>query len=88
LGIFWYRLGINVFVLRFATNEKDMLQQTQRMEFSVGQGKGHLDKLGDLWCIVMHTSPMWPIHGQYECGVCGRHFPVPWDSAGSAQVSH
>ena len=67
--------------------ELAMTQQIERMEFSGGAGKGHLDKLGDLWCVWMHTSPMWPIHGHYECGVCGRQYPVPWDS-GSAQVSH
>jgi hypothetical protein len=28
----------------------------------------------------MHGSPMWPIHAQYECRTCGRHFPVQWAS--------
>jgi hypothetical protein len=22
---------------------------------------------------------MWPIHGQYQCGACGRSYSVPWD---------
>src|SRR5438128_5231673 len=34
--------------------------------------------LGALWCTFMHDSPMWPIHGEYECRVCGRRYPVPW----------
>jgi len=34
--------------------------------------------LGDLWCRTMHQSPMWPIHGQYQCRRCMRCFSVPW----------
>lgn len=30
------------------------------------------------WCDLMHDSPMWPIHGQYECRTCGRRYFVPW----------
>jgi hypothetical protein len=33
---------------------------------------------GTLWCEFMHDSPMWPIHGDYECRICGRRYPVPW----------
>src|SRR2546422_563673 len=35
-------------------------------------------KLGTLWCGFMHDSPMWPIHGQYQCRTCGRQYLVPW----------
>ena len=35
-------------------------------------------KLGAMWCGFMHDSPMWPIHGHYECRTCGRHYPVQW----------
>src|SRR5260370_33663937 len=35
-------------------------------------------KLGTLWCDLIHDSPMWPIHGQYKCRTCGRHYLVPW----------
>jgi hypothetical protein len=35
-------------------------------------------RLGSLWCDFMHDSPMWPIHGQYQCRTCGRHYPVLW----------
>lgn len=36
------------------------------------------EQLGARWCGLMHASPMWPIHGQYECRTCGRHYPVQW----------
>jgi hypothetical protein len=35
---------------------------------------------GRSWCGLMHGSPMWPIHGQYQCGECGRSYSVPWAS--------
>jgi hypothetical protein len=35
-------------------------------------------KFGTLWCDIMHDAPMWPIHGEYECRVCGRRYSVPW----------
>ena len=40
--------------------------------------KQNIGKLGTLWCNLMHDSPMWPIHGQYECRTCGRQYAVPW----------
>jgi len=43
--------------------------------------KQNLDITGrfrELWCSLMHDSPMWPIHEQYQCRSCGRHYPVPW----------
>jgi hypothetical protein len=43
-------------------------------------------KAGASWCGLMHNSPMWPIHGQYECAECGRHYSVPWAQAEQAQV--
>ena len=45
---------------------------------------GQMDRLGDLWCTFMHASPMWPIHGKYECGICGRVHPVPWEEQAAA----
>ena len=36
-------------------------------------------KFGALWCDFMHDSAMWPIHGAYECRICGRRYPVRWD---------
>lgn len=45
-------------------------------------------KLGDLWCRLMHTSPMWPIHGSYQCRECGRSYPVPWAVPHIVQPAH
>lgn len=41
------------------------------------------DRIGMLWCSLMHDSAKWPIHGHYECGLCGRKYEVPWDQTGS-----
>ena len=35
-------------------------------------------RLGDVWCSLMHEQPMWPIHGRYECRICGRQHQVAW----------
>jgi len=43
-----------------------------------GAAQAETGKLGVLWCSFMHDAPRWPIHGEYQCGVCGRHYPVPW----------
>ena len=37
------------------------------------------ERIADLWCKWMHTAPMWPAHGQYECRICGRHHRVCWE---------
>jgi hypothetical protein len=39
-------------------------------------------RVGTFWCDLMHDSPMWPIHGQYQCRTCGRHYLVPWAEDG------
>jgi hypothetical protein len=36
------------------------------------------ERLSELWCDFMHDSPMWPIHGHYQCRTCGRLYRVPW----------
>jgi len=36
-------------------------------------------RIADLWCKLMHTDPMWPSHGQYECRTCGRRHQVCWE---------
>ena len=51
--------------------------------------KQHLDVSGrfrELWCNLMHDSPMWPIHEEYQCRSCGRHYPVPWASGRRASL--
>ena len=35
--------------------------------------------LADLWCRLIHPSPMWPVHGYYRCPACQRQYPVPWE---------
>ena len=59
-----------------------MRPQTEQIE--VRQGTW-VASWGDLWCRFMHGSPMWPIHGHYECGVCGRRFLVPWEEDRNVQ---
>lgn len=44
-------------------------------------------KFGELWCVLMHDSPMWPIHNHYQCRRCGRQYPVPWAEARAAVPS-
>jgi hypothetical protein len=36
-------------------------------------------RIADLWCKLMHSEPMWPSHGQYECRTCGRRHRVCWE---------
>jgi hypothetical protein len=38
-------------------------------------------RIADLWCKLMHSEPMWPSHGQYECRTCGRRHRVCWEPA-------
>ena len=35
-------------------------------------------RIADFWCKLMHSEPMWPSHGQYECRTCGRRHRVCW----------
>ena len=35
-------------------------------------------RLSVLWCRLMHSAPMWPIRGRYQCRICGLSYPVPW----------
>ena len=44
-------------------------------------------KFGVLWCAFAHDSAMWPIHGQYRCRTCGRHYPVPWAGGQTAATA-
>ena len=40
-----------------------------------------LDKIGEIWCIYMHKSAMWPVRGQYRCAVCLREYPVLFEGS-------
>lgn len=33
-------------------------------------------RIGTIWCSLAHESPMWPIHGHYQCRRCGRRYPA------------
>jgi hypothetical protein len=57
-----------------------MSRQTEQIEL---RQEEWMTRLGDLWCTFMHDSPMWPIHGHYECADCGRRFLVPWEEHNS-----
>ena len=39
------------------------------------------DQLGEFWCTTMHSSVMWPRRGRYQCAVCLREYPVPFEPA-------
>jgi hypothetical protein len=55
-----------------------MAENMNNFERSTSAGQAAVEKLGALWCDLVHDSPMWPIHGEYECRTCGRHYAVPW----------
>jgi hypothetical protein len=43
-----------------------MLEKTMNNLDQLSAGQNAVSKLGVMWCDLMHNSPMWPIHGQYE----------------------
>lgn len=45
-----------------------------------------LTRIADFWCRLMHTEPMWPSHGQYECRTCGRRQRVCWEQPSLAMA--
>jgi hypothetical protein len=62
-----------------------MLEATRYNPEHVAAGNENaLSRLAVVWCEWMHGSPMWPIHGQYECRICGRHYPIHWAENGSS----
>jgi len=50
----------------------------QNIDQASAAGQTAAWKFGTLWCDFMHDSPTWPIHGEYECRICGRRYAVPW----------
>ena len=46
-----------------------------------------VQKLGNLWCTLMHDSPSWPIHGHYTCLACRRQHLVRWERAEHPRTS-
>jgi len=35
----------------------------------------------------MHPAPMWPVNGHYQCPVCLRSYPVPWEEGTQMEAS-
>lgn len=44
-----------------------------------------METLAKVWCSLVHDSPMWPMHGRYECRVCGREYPVEWSETAAKE---
>ncbi len=42
--------------------------------------RGGVERLMFRWCGIMHQDITWPCRGLYSCRVCGRIYPVPWES--------
>ena len=38
-------------------------------------------RIEEFWCINMHSGVMWPYRGRYQCRVCLREYPVPFETA-------
>jgi len=53
-----------------------------------GKKQEFTGQLGARWCGLMHDSPMWPIHGQYQCRTCGRYSPVTWAGGMKLQIDN
>jgi len=66
-----------------AVKKRCSMIEKMRHEFTelTATSREAASKLGAVWCRSMHDSPMWPIHGQYQCRTCGRHYSVPWSAA-------
>jgi hypothetical protein len=56
-----------------------MLPQNAESTPTAEASSSPVDKLGNLWCTLMHDSLSWPIHGHYTCLACGRRHLVRWE---------
>ena len=43
--------------------------------------KQFVELIRQFWCINMHSGVMWPYRGHYQCRVCLREYPVPFEAA-------
>lgn len=59
-------------LLRLASATLKLIAESKEAHMSTKSGFD----LGAIWCGLMHKSVMWPIHGQYRCRTCGRHYPA------------
>jgi len=46
-----------------------------------------VERLQVWWCRMQHVSLRWPIHGQYQCAICHRRYPVAWGEASIGAAS-
>jgi hypothetical protein len=53
---------------------------------AVEDSRSPVDRLGNLWCTLMHDSLSWPIHGHYTCLTCGRQHLVRWEREAPASA--
>jgi hypothetical protein len=83
--ILWPLVGVKSALSRLgpAVKKRYSMIEKMRQEFTelTASSRETASKLGAIWCRSMHDSPMWPIHGQYQCRTCGRHYSVPWSAA-------
>ena len=47
-----------------------------------------LARLGELWCIYVHQSAMWPMNGKYRCAICLREYAVPFETRPAPVIEH
>ena len=59
--------------------ETNVLIQNAESTRTAKASSSPVDKLGKIWCTLMHDSPGWPIHGHYTCLACGRRHLVRWE---------
>ena len=45
-------------------------------------------RLGELWCIYVHKSAMWPMNGKYRCAICLREYAVPFEVRQEVVTEH
>jgi hypothetical protein len=78
-GFFIFRVLVRHVQLMQAEQETNVFAQNLESIRTVEDNRSPVDKLGNLWCTLMHDSLSWPIHGQYTCLTCGRQHLVRWE---------
>ena len=59
---------IAIYTLRMGKRRSMMIRQAIKL----------MNKIGTMWCRLMHKSVSWPVHGHYRCWTCMRQYEVPW----------
>jgi hypothetical protein len=42
--------------------------------------KSLIDNVSRIWCVMLHSDLMWPIHGHYCCRRCLRQYRIRWNA--------